>query len=179
VVGHLGITRRDRDFDAITVLDHILGSGPGFTDRLSAVLRDELGLAYSVNGGMTDTAESEPGVFRVYLGTSPDHARQAELSVIEQIRFMHKGEFSDAEVEQAKQYLQGAWLFDYQGLAQRADRLVELECFGLSLDEPLRWPKRLESITPEDVRRAAAKHLHPDALVRVIYGPRAKQKVIV
>src|SRR5262249_28998056 len=43
VLGHLGIPRNHPDFDALTVLDHIFGSGPGFTDRLSRVVRDELG----------------------------------------------------------------------------------------------------------------------------------------
>ena len=54
--------------------DHILGSGPGFTDRLSRVIRDELGLAYSVGGGMTDSADIEAGMFRIYAGTGPDEA---------------------------------------------------------------------------------------------------------
>src|SRR5690606_12319994 len=44
LIGHLGIRRADPDFDALAVLDHILGSGPGFTDRLSRIIRDELGL---------------------------------------------------------------------------------------------------------------------------------------
>ena len=45
LIGHLGVARTHRDFDALTILDHILGTGPGFTDRLSRVIRDELGLA--------------------------------------------------------------------------------------------------------------------------------------
>jgi hypothetical protein len=34
-------------------------------------------------------------------------------------------------------YLTGACLFDYQTVEQRAERLLELERPGLSLDEPL------------------------------------------
>ncbi len=171
LMGHLGVARRDRDFDALAVLDHILGTGPGFTDRLSRVIRDELGLAYSVGGGMTDSADLLPGLFRVYVGTGPDEADRAAAAVQEQVRAMHAGEFSDEEVENARRYLAGSWVFDFQTVEQRAGRLLELERWGLPLEEPLTWPARFAAITPREVRRAARTHLDPSALVRVEYGP--------
>ena len=170
-MGHLGITRNHPDFDALAVADHILGSGPGFTDRLSRVIRDELGLAYSVGGGMTDSADVEPGLFRIYLGTGPDEADRAIAAVLEQVRLMHAGRFSDEEVDRARHYLAGSWVFDYQTVEQRAERLMELERWGLGLDEPLRWPERIARVTARQVRRAARAHIDPSALVRVEYGP--------
>ena len=71
---HLGIARNHPDFTALAVLDHIFGSGPGFNERLSRIVRDEMGLAYSVGGGITDSADVAPGLFRVYVGTMPDEA---------------------------------------------------------------------------------------------------------
>ena len=47
-LGHLGITRNDPDYAALVVMDHVLGTGPGFTNRISRRLRDEQGLAYAV-----------------------------------------------------------------------------------------------------------------------------------
>jgi zinc protease len=170
-IGHLGVRRNHPDFDALVVLDHILGSGPGFNDRLSRILRDELGLAYSVGGGMTDSADVVPGLFRIYVGTGPDEAEHALAAVLEQVRAMHRGAFSDEEVEQARRYLAGSWVFDFQTVEQRAERLLELERWGLPLDEPLHWPDRLAQISPNHVRRAAHKHLNPAALARVEFGP--------
>jgi zinc protease len=171
VLGHLGITRNHPDFDALAVLDHILGSGPGFTDRLSRILRDELGLAYSVGGGITDTADLAPGVFRVAVGTMPDEADRVVAAIVEQVRAMHAGAFSDDEVDRARRYLAGSWVFDYQTVEQRAERLFELERWGLPLEEPLQWPERIAQISPHQVRRAARAHLDPSALVRVEFGP--------
>ena len=151
-MGHLGIPRNHPDFDALAVADHILGSGPGFTDRLSRVIRDELGLAYSVGGGMTDSADIEPGLFRVYLGTGPDEADRAVAAVTEQVHLLHSGAFDDDEVDRARHYLAGSWVFDYQTVEQRAERLLELERWGLGLDEPLRWPDRISRVTPRQVR---------------------------
>ncbi|HEU5119163.1 MAG TPA: pitrilysin family protein, partial [Isosphaeraceae bacterium] len=70
LLGHLGIARNHPDYHALTVLDYILGTGPGFTDRLSRVLRDEMGLAYSVSGSIAESADLVPGALRLYVGTS-------------------------------------------------------------------------------------------------------------
>ncbi len=119
LLGHLGIARDDPDFEALMVLDHILGSGPGFTDRLSRILRDELGLAYTVGGGLTDSADLVPGLFRIYVGTGPDEARRAAAVVVEQVTAMHAGAFTADEVDRARRYLAGAWVFDFQTVGQR------------------------------------------------------------
>jgi len=171
MLGHLGIERGHSDYDALAVIDHVFGSGPGFTDRLSATLRDELGLAYTVTGGMTDSADRTPGLFRVYLGTGPEEAPLAVAAVLEQIEALHRGAFSDEEIAQAVHYLSGAWVFDYQTVRERADRLIDLAYFGLPLDEPLKRPARLAQLTPAEIRAAARRHIHPEALTRVEYGP--------
>jgi zinc protease len=171
VLGHLGIIRSHPDFAALTVLDHILGSGPGFNDRLSRIVRDEMGLAYSVGGGITDSADIVPGVFRIYVGTTPDEADRVVAAIVEQVRAMHAGAFSDDEVERARRYLAGSWVFDFQTVEQRAERLLELERYGLGLDEPILWPKRVAAVTPRQVRKVARLHINPDALARVEFGP--------
>ena len=100
-------------------------------------------------------------MFRVYVGTMPDEADRAVAAVVEQVRAMHAGDFSDEEVDRARRYLAGSWVFDYQTVEQRADRLLELERWQLSLDQPLRWPERIAQVTPRQVRRAARAHLDP------------------
>ena len=45
-------------------MDYVLGVGPGSTDRLSARLCDREGLAYTVKGSITQSADLEPGAFR-------------------------------------------------------------------------------------------------------------------
>ena len=170
-MGHLGIPRNHPDFEALTVLDHIFGSGPGFTDRLSRILRDELGLAYSVGGGITESADVVAGVFRVYAGTMPEEADRLVAAVMEQVQAVHDGAFSDDEVDRARRYVAGSWVFEFQTVEQRAERLLELERWELGLDEPIHWPDRIAKITPKQVRRAAKIHIRPESLCRVEYGP--------
>ena len=76
-LGHPGIRRVDPDFYALSVMDHILGTGPGFTSRIARRLRDEMGLCYSVDAAITTSAREEPGCFAAYIGTSPEHRQSA------------------------------------------------------------------------------------------------------
>ncbi|MFT3883807.1 MAG: insulinase family protein [Gemmatales bacterium] len=62
LMGHLGIKRNHPDYFKLLVMDNVLGSGAGFTDRLSSRLRDREGLAYTVNATITDSAEIDPAL---------------------------------------------------------------------------------------------------------------------
>ena len=119
LLGHLGIPRHHADFEALVVLDHIFGTGPGFSDRLGRIVRDELGLVYSIGGGMTDSANLLPGLFRVYAGTMPEEADRVVTAITGQVQAMHDGAFSDDEVDRARRYLAGAYVFDFQTVDQR------------------------------------------------------------
>ena len=136
-----------------------------------AVLLAHGGPVAYVEHWMRVAGQRSDGLFRIYVGTAPGETRRATALVIAQIEAMHRGDFSADEVDCARRYLAGSWVFDYQTVGQRADRLLELERWGLPLDEPLYWPETIARVTPAQVRRAARRHLHPEALVRVEYGP--------
>ena len=171
LLGHLGVARNHPDYDALVVLDHIFGSGPGFSDRLGRIVRDEMGLVYAIGGGITDSADILPGMFRVYAGTMPEEADRVVATIIDQVRAMRAGAFSDEEVERARRYLAGAWVFDYQGVEQRAERLLELERWGRPLDEPTTWPDRIAGDHAGAGPQGGAAHIFPEALCRVELGP--------
>jgi zinc protease len=176
VMGHLGVSRQHPDYDALVVLDHVFGSGPGCCDRLGRIVRDELGLVYAIGGGMTDSADLLPGLFRVNAATTAEAVDRVVATISEQIRAMQCGAFSDDEVDRARRYLAGAWVFDFQTVDQRAERLLEVERLGLSLDEPMRWPGRVATVTSKQVRNAAAAHFRSEALCRVELGPLVRRR---
>ncbi len=171
IMGHLGVERRHLDYPALAVVDHILGSGPGLTDRLNRLLRDEMGLVYSVQGGMTESADVVPGMFRIALASHPAEVGRAIAAVEQELFAVHAGAFSDREFEEARRYLAASWVFDFQGVSQRAERWLELERWGLPLSDAYAWPEQLASLTPEMVRQAARTHLRPAQMVRVVCGP--------
>ncbi|HKD99882.1 MAG TPA: pitrilysin family protein [Planctomycetota bacterium] len=172
-IGHVGITREDPDYDALVVLDHVLGTGAGFTDRISRRLRDEQGLTYAVNANITSSAGKEPGIFAAYLSTAPENARRARAGLVREIeRVVSKEPPTAEEVRTAKDYLVGAFPFSVERNAGRAQVLVQMERFRLGADYLETYPRRIESVSVGDVARVARAHLRPDRCVVVSVGPR-------
>ncbi len=169
-LGHLGIRRVDPDFYVLSVMDHILGTGPGFTSRCSRKLRDEQGLCYAVSAGITPSAGEEPGTFTAYIGTSPEHRQRAVDGFLDEIRRIRSEPPTEQELQDVKDYLTGSFVFALERNNNLASYAIRAKRFGLGFDFLHRYPDLIRSITREDVRAAAERHLHPDRLVVISAG---------
>ncbi len=170
-VGHLGVTRLDPDFVALEVMDNVFGTGAGFTDRLSKNIRDEKGLAYTVFGDITKTADVAAGMFRVYVGTSPENAALALAEMKKEIAAIRDRAPTPDELLGAKAALRGGMVFRCETSSDLARVLILCERFGLGFDYPKRYLDALERVTAEEVQRVARAHLDPSALTEVVLGP--------
>lgn len=170
-LGHLGVRRSDPDYPALVVLDHVLGQGPGFTNRISRRLRDEEGLAYAVSAGITASAGLLPGIFTAYIGTSPDCVTQALLGFREEIARIQEELVPKSELDVAKSYLLGSFAIGFERASRRAAYLVSAEVHGLPPDDLQRLPRRFAAVTPAELRRVAREHLFPDRCCLSAAGP--------
>jgi zinc protease len=170
-VGHLGIARKNPDYYALLVLDTILGSSPGFTSRIPRILRDEQGLAYTTFSNITASAGVDPGRFVAYIGTSPENLDRALEGLRREIRRIVEEPVEESEVEMAKSYLTGSFVFHFQKNLQVADFLVEAETYDLGFDYLEKYPEMIRAVTVQDVTRAARQYLDPEHLTSVIVGP--------
>jgi zinc protease len=169
-LGHLGVRRTEPAYHALLVADLILGSGPGFTDRLSKRLRDELGLAYTVYARMARTADLEPGTFLAYIGTSPKTRDAAVEGMREEIaRFVREGP-TDGEVADAKSYLLGSYVFGFENADVTAEHIVQLERLGLGFEYPATFARTVSALTAADVADAVRRHVFPEKLHTVMVG---------
>jgi zinc protease len=176
-LGHLGVRRKDPDWASLAVMDHILGSGPGFTNRLGRRLRDELGLAYSVSADIHSSAGQHPGTFTAYIGTSPEHLGTAlEGFNVEMCRIQDEL-VTQEELETARDYLLGSFVLGFERAGRRAGFLVSAEVQGLPEDELQRLPRAFAAVTAEDVQRVARAHLYPDACCLSVAGPVTRAEV--
>jgi zinc protease len=169
-LGHLGVRRNDPDYHALLVADLVLGSGPGFTDRLSHRLRDEMGLAYSVWARIARGSDVEPGTFTAYIGTAPQSRGAALEAMHAEIRRFVEGGATEREVADAKSYLLGSYVFGFETADLTAEHLVQLERLGLGFDYPAQFARSVAALTPGDVGEAARRHIFPDRLVTVMVG---------
>ncbi len=170
-LGHLGIRRNDPDYVALVVLDHVLGTGPGFTNRISKKLRDEQGLAYSVNAAIHSSAGILPGTFAAYIGTSPQHVATALAGFCSEIRRVQEELVSAEELRVAQEYLVGSFVLSFQRASRRASYLINAERHQLPPDNLARLPREFAAVSAEDLRRVARAHFHPDACCVVAAGP--------
>jgi zinc protease len=170
-LGHLGIKRKDPDYPALVVMDHILGTGPGFSNRISKRLRDELGLAYSVSADIHSSASLHPGTFTAYIGTSPEHVSTALAGFMDEIRAIQAKKVTKSELELAKSYLLGSFVLGFERASRRANYLVASEVQAFPADELTRLPEKFAAVTAQDVRRVARAHLFPDACCVAASGP--------
>lgn len=169
-LGHAGITRTDPDYYKLLVMDYILGTGPGFTDRLSARLRDREGLAYTVSANISSSAGIEPGLFTCYIGTDVknfDHVKAAFLEELNRIRD-EKPKLS--EVEDAKAYLLGNLPFRFTTSRAIVGQLLAVERNGLGFGYLEEYRKAVAAVTPEDIQAVAKKHIDPVRLILVAAG---------
>ena len=170
-LGHLGITRTNADFYALQVLDTILGGGAGFTARIPQRLRDELGLAYTTFASITMTAGLDPGRFVAFIGTSPENMKLATEGLVNEIRRIIQEPVTVQELQDAKDYLTGSFVFAFESSPQIARFLVHAEVYGLGFDYVEKYPEYIRAITIEDISRVAKKYLDSENYTLVVVGP--------
>jgi len=170
-LGHLGVTRTNPDFYALQVLDTILGGGAGFTARIPQRLRDELGLAYTTFASITMTAGMDPGRFIAFIGTSPENMKLAIDGLLNEIRRIIEEPVTTEELQDAKDYLTGSFVFAFESSPQIARFLVHAEVYGLGFDYIEKYPQYIRAVSVDDISRVARKYLDSENYTLVVVGP--------
>jgi zinc protease len=171
VAGHLGITRLDPRYAAAVVMDHVLGTGPGFTDRISKRLRDDEGLAYSVSANLASSSGRAPGAFQAVIATSKEKVRAALRGFVEEIERIRRERVSADELHLVRQYLSGSFVLGFEKATRRAAHVVNAERFGLPDGHLDRFLEDLVTVDEDAVLACARELLHPEHLVVAAAGP--------
>lgn len=171
VLGHTGISRTNPDFYAAQVMNYILGGG-GFSSRLMQVVRDKMGLAYSISSSFA--AHEGPGTFSVEVQTKNASAQTVVAEIDRQMRRMRTEPVSDAELQDAKAYLTGSFPRRLETSKKIVDLIAVADFFGISKNYVQNYLSAVQRVTKEDVLRVAQKYLHPDQAVLVILGKEAE-----
>ncbi len=166
--GRQGIARKDPDFIAATVVNHILGGGI-FSARLFREVREKRGLAYSVYSQLVayDHAANLSG------GTSTKNERAAESMEVIQAEIANLAEFgpTEQELDKAKKYLIGSYALRFDTSTKIAGQLVHLQTEGFGVEYLDERNRLIAAVTMEDAKRAA-KRLFGDAKLLVTVAGR-------
>ncbi len=169
-IGHLGIERMNPDFYALQVVDAILGGGPCFTSRIPRELRDNQGLAYAAYSDLTGSSGLYPGRFSAYVCTSPENRERACKALLFEIFNLVDGGVSAEELELAKEFLTGNFVFEFQGNTSIARYLLARELFQLEEDYPQRYVEAVRAVDRSEAHRVARQYLDTVNYTTVIVG---------
>ncbi len=171
VLGWPGISRRDKDYEAVLVCNTILGRF-GLGGRLGNHIREELGLAYYAYS--TFNANLGPGTWRIAAGVHPTHVSQAIAAMLAEVERITSEVVDDDELEDVHRYLTGSLPLRLETNAGIAGNLLTMAWYGLGLDYLLQYEGRIQAVDKEDVLRVARTYLHPDRYVLAVAGPSAE-----
>jgi zinc protease len=166
--GGPGIARKDPDFMAAYIVNHILGGG-AFSSRLYQEVREKRGLAYSVYDSLVWLNHS--ALFLGGTATRADRAGETLDVIDKEIRRLAESGPTAAELASAKAYLKGSFALNLDTSSKIAAILVQLQLDGLGIDYFTRRPEMIDAVTLDDAKRVAKRLLDGGLLVTVAGRP--------
>ncbi len=169
VLGGQGIAFGDSRRYAFALLDMLIGGG--MSSRLFQKVREELGLAYSVQTFSSSYADT--GAHGVYLASAPETAQEALDAVRDVLRDVATNGLSEADLAAGKRQLRGQLVLSMEGVSSRMYRAALTALYG----EPYRNIDELKALVDaidlEQVRDVAREFFDPDRQILVSLGPKA------
>jgi zinc protease len=174
ILGHLGLPRNDPDYYAVTVMNYILGGG-GFSSRLMKQIRDNQGLVYGLSSRFH--AMKAGGSFSIGMQTKNATANQALDEMMRVIGQFQADGATPQELDEAKAYLIGSFPLRMDTNAKLVGLLTSIEFYDLGLSYLNDYPKKIAAITLADVKRVAARYIHPDRMTMVVVAKQSEAKI--
>jgi zinc protease len=95
----------------------------------------------------------------------------ATEGLLNEIRRIIEEPVTGEELQDAKDYLTGSFVFAFESISQIARFLVHAEVYGLGFDYAEKYPEYIRSITVADITRVARTYLDSDNYTLVVVGP--------
>jgi len=163
-MGWLTVPMSHPDYAPLRLLTAILGEGMG--SRMFVALRDELGLAYSTGAYLNGNRDMSHLV--MYIGTKPDRLGESRAGFDRLVVEMRGTPPEASQLDRARNYVLGHFLFDHQKNGRQAHYLGSWEMLGFTADEDQRWPERLAAVTGEQVLDVAQRYLTEPTVAQLV-----------
>lgn len=176
VFGTGAMARKDPDFMAGFVLNHILGGG-GFASQLMEEVREKRGLAYSVNSHLIPEEHAS-----VMLGSvaTKNESIAASLGIIRDVlKKMASDGPTEVELKNAKDYLVGSYALRFDTSGKIAAQLLAIQIEELGIDYIDKRNALVTAVTLDDVKRVARSLLANNDLIVTVVGKPQNLKPVV
>ncbi|MBY0471292.1 insulinase family protein [bacterium] len=137
--------------------------GEYFNSRLNSVIRDKMGLTYSITSGFNYNKEGAS--YSITAATRNEVAGQLINKTLEMLKEFKKGPISAEEVQLAKDYLVGGYPLTVSTLTAVASRWLTGRVFDLGPNYLNEFVPETSKVTQAEVEAAVKKYFDIDNLV--------------
>lgn len=162
----IGVSRSNKDFHALMVMNTILGGQ--FSSRLNLNLREKH--AYTYGAGSSFDMRHGAGPFSAGGAIVREKTEPAAQEIMAEIKRMLDAPVTDEELEAAKLNLIKRLPASFETVSDVAGSIAYLSIYNLPLDEYDRRIVAYNAVTRDDVQRVAKLYLKPERLRFVIVG---------
>jgi zinc protease len=169
-MGHLGLPRAHPDYFPLKLANYILGEG-GFSSRLMARIRSDLGFTYGIRSGFS--FRRAPGPFTVSTFTPAKNTAQVVDEIQKVIAEVHQNGVTDQELAEAQSYYVGHFPLGLETSRGLGREVLSIDLYDLGTDYLARYCDQIRGVTLKAAAAAARNHLRPEQLVTLVMGPAA------
>jgi len=166
----LGVPRNTPDYPAISEMNDILGGL--FSSRINMNLREKNGFTYGAFSGFFYYRGGGPFYSGAQVRT--DVTAPAAKELFAELNRIHTDPPTAEELKLAKDSSLRSLPADFETVGSEAGLMAELFVYGLPNDYFQKLPARFEAVTSDEVKKAAIDYVHPDHLIVIAVGDRAK-----
>ena len=170
VVGALSVDRTDADYDALQIMNAVVGGGP--TGRLFTHLREEKGYTYGAYSGLN--AGRYRGPWTASTDVRSDVTEPALRDLMEELRQIREVPVPPKELQDKKRSIVASFALSLESPQQVLNYYITRWTYKLPADYWDQYPKRVMAITAEQVQTVAKKYLDPSRVQIVAVGDAKK-----
>ncbi len=167
----------DADYPALLFGNYILGAS-GINSRLFHRIRGKDGLSYGAGSMLSAGVKGDGAIFMAYAIANPTNTPKVEAAFEDELRKILDKGYTQEEVDAAKK----AWMQEQMVERANDDELVGSIARNLFYDRTLAFQadieKKIQALTPEQIRLAMKKYIDPAKLSIVRAGDFKKANVL-
>lgn len=166
----LGVPRNSPDYPTVTEMNSILGGL--FSSRINMNLREKNGFTYGAFSGFMFYRSGGPFFSGAQVRT--DVTGPAARELFSELNRIHTDPATTDELKLAKDNALRTLPGEFETVTNESALMSQLFVYGLPNDYFQKLPASFEAVTPEAVAKAAKDYIHPQNLVVVAVGDKAK-----
>ncbi len=161
-----GMEEGNSDVYAMSIINNILGGG--MSSRLYQKIREELGMAYTIDSACTYF--SNCGIISIYGAVNPENEERVIEEILVQVRKIKKG-VKDSEVKRAKEQQVASCVFASEEISGRMSMLSKQILHQGKIQTEEQYAEEINKVTNDDLDRVLQKYFDFEKISLAIVKP--------